>query len=115
MGKKRKWDPCSQRSGLECSATKRCVYLWLVLTPLVRPPSCINSSSVKSSPQFQLLVSTLRRSPTKTSPSTCGMSVVKIKSDNYGDITTPTLKVSSLSLTLTIAIELKTPEKSSTK
>ena len=43
------------------------------------------------------------------------MSAVKIKSDNYGDIITPILKVLFSLLTLMIEIESMMPEKNSTK
>merc|ERR1719266_2390975 len=57
----------------------------------------------------------LRPLSTRTSPSMCGTSVVRIRSDFSGDTTTPTLKVSSMSSIPTIEIELMRTEKSSTK
>merc|ERR1712117_342352 len=55
----------------------------------------------------------LRLSSTRTSPSTCGTSVVKTRSDFSGGTITPTLKDSSMSSTLMIEIELMRTERNS--
>merc|ERR1711879_150617 len=85
---------------------RRCAFSWSVLTLPERPPFSTSSSSVKSSPPSPPSVSTSRPSSTRTFSSPCGMSAVRTRSVLCGGITSGTPRVSSSSLTATIATVL---------
>merc|ERR1712014_3121 len=109
------WETFSPTSGNVWSAPARCEFSWSVSMPPERQLSSTSLSSVRSSTPSQQLDSMLRPSNTRTFHSMCGMSVVRIRSDFSGDTITPTLRVSSMSSTPTIEIELKRTVKSSTR
>merc|ERR1712137_479151 len=100
------WVSHFRSSSTSYGERRRCAFSWSVLTLPERPRFSTSSSSVKSSPPSPPSVSTSRLSSTRTSSSPCGMSVVRTRSVLCGGITSRTPRVSSSSLTATIATVL---------
>merc|ERR1711963_988449 len=100
------WVSHFRSSSTSYGERRRCAFSWSVSTPPERRLFSTSSSSVKLSPPSPPSVSTSRLSSTRTSSSPCGMSAVRTRSDLCGGITSRTPRVSSSSLTATIATVL---------